>query len=232
MSRLVSDSSASSVRDLLRGLDAERLQIEEEVAAIVNELNSPGVNGAPPAGVSTPLVDAGGFPRADVDLYHVRERRNRLACLRTDHKALMAKLESALIALHQDAQSDVEEAAATKATIATAVGRAANSAAGSADAIEESSSEPFCQINDVLPGSPAAQGGLRTGDLVIVFGGATAHNHRNLAAIADVVRDSVGSSIEVIVQRSSDGGANQVRLSITPMQWEGRGVLGCHFLPA
>ena len=40
-------------------------------------------------GVKGSLVDAEGFPRADIDLFEVRKLRNRLACLQTDHCNIM-----------------------------------------------------------------------------------------------------------------------------------------------
>lgn len=74
----------------------EKENIEAEIEAIVEELNSPGPNGAPPPGLKGNLVDREGFPRADVDVYNIRLKRNRLACLQTDHKELMKKIEDGL----------------------------------------------------------------------------------------------------------------------------------------
>ena len=56
------------------------------------------MNGHP--GLTEPLVDDQGFPRADVDLFEARKLRNRHACLQTDHKALMKQLEAQLFSLH------------------------------------------------------------------------------------------------------------------------------------
>ena len=53
-------------------------------------------------GVKGSLVDAEGFPRADIDLFEVRKLRNRLACLQTDHCNLMKELDGALLNLHSD----------------------------------------------------------------------------------------------------------------------------------
>lgn len=47
-------------------------------------------------GLSGPLVDAEGFPRADIDIFAVRETRHRLACLRTDYLALQKRIEKHL----------------------------------------------------------------------------------------------------------------------------------------
>ena len=65
--------------------------IEEEIAAYVAELTS-GQN----PGVTGPLVDAEGFPRADVDVYRVRHVRHLLARKQTDHKQVMRTIEELL----------------------------------------------------------------------------------------------------------------------------------------
>ncbi|GIQ86289.1 hypothetical protein KIPB_008116, partial [Kipferlia bialata] len=50
---------------------------------------------APPS-----LVDAEGFPLADVDLYSVREARHKIAVLQTEFLDLMKKIESRMHSLH------------------------------------------------------------------------------------------------------------------------------------
>lgn len=65
--------------------------IEEEIEAFVAELtsgNNPGLNG--------PLVDAEGFPRADIDVYRVRQLRHSLVVKQTDHQLIMKKIEALL----------------------------------------------------------------------------------------------------------------------------------------
>ena len=88
--------------------------IEAEIIALTDDLNSNGANNEAAAGVKGPLVDSEGFPRADIDLYAgeellnaqerfcgnhvcaVRAKRHRLACLQTDHKNIMRQIEQAL----------------------------------------------------------------------------------------------------------------------------------------
>jgi hypothetical protein len=41
-----------------------------------------------------------GFPRADIDVYEARVKRHRLACIDTDHKEIMTKIEKVLFSLH------------------------------------------------------------------------------------------------------------------------------------
>ena len=65
--------------DLLK-LMKEKDDIEKSIMDITEYLNAPGM-----PGLQGNLVDAEGFPRADLDLFEVRKMRNRLACLQTDH---------------------------------------------------------------------------------------------------------------------------------------------------
>lgn len=48
-------------------------------------------------GVSGPLVDDEGFPRGDIDLYAVRQARNKYVCAQTDHIEVMKKIEQATL---------------------------------------------------------------------------------------------------------------------------------------
>ena len=75
--RLPPSTTDSTPAARLREMDAQRKAIEEEAEAIATELTSPGLNGEPPVGIDAPLVDSEGFPRADVDLYNARRKRQR-----------------------------------------------------------------------------------------------------------------------------------------------------------
>lgn len=57
--------------------------LEIEADAIHSELTSVGPNGEPPAGVSDPLVDKEDFPRADIDIYNAKRKRQRLRVINT-----------------------------------------------------------------------------------------------------------------------------------------------------
>ena len=58
------------------------------------------MNGNP--GLKSSLIDREGFPRSDVDLMETRKLRHRHACLDTDYKSVMKKLEQQLFNLHSD----------------------------------------------------------------------------------------------------------------------------------
>ena len=51
----------------------------------------------PPIGIDDPLVDAEGYPRADVDVYRARTLRRRFKEIQTDHKALEKRIELGLV---------------------------------------------------------------------------------------------------------------------------------------
>ena len=80
--------SAASARELIQEAERAKASLEAEAEAIAVELDAPvAETGAPGPGLKGPLVDAEGYPRADVDLYRVRTLRGRHATIRTDHKA-------------------------------------------------------------------------------------------------------------------------------------------------
>lgn len=209
----VATADAASPRARLLELDKKRARLEAEMQALVDDLHSPGTNGEPPAGTTSRAdVDAEGFPRGDIDLYATRDKRHRLNVLRNDLKVLMATLEASLHELHSISK--------------TAAGTAPSAPAAPARVVHM---EPFATVQEVLPDSPAAFAGLHTGDRLLSFADVHVGNHRNLSALAEVVRDSVGRGIQVRVQRGGEG--KTLALEVTPKPWAGRGVLGCHFLP-
>lgn len=75
----------------LRRVDAERLKLEKratELAALLTADGMPGLKG----NLDTP----DGYPRDDIDVHQILIWRNELACINTDHKELMKKLETLL----------------------------------------------------------------------------------------------------------------------------------------
>jgi len=248
MAALSGSVDAAGLRKALLDLDKRRASIEEEAQAIEEELESPGPNGAPCPGVHSPLVDQEGFPRADIDVYNVRHKRHRLACLRTDHSTVMREIERSLHALHAATTGGVggtEEpldipgphGEAEIGSGRNQASRGSNTApevsgtASSSPQLRQSSPAfiaPFARIGEVTGGSPSSLGGIREGDELLEFGTVTAHNHRDLHGLADFVAGHVGQEVHVVVRRQ--GVVKELR--ITPARWTGRGVLGCHFLPA
>ncbi|KAJ3298965.1 26S proteasome non-ATPase regulatory subunit 9 [Rhizoclosmatium sp. JEL0117] len=175
-------------------LVAERATIESELSEMLDALKTHNTN------MTDPLVDAQGFPRADIDVYTVRHLRSAIIRRQNDHKAVMTKLEAEMhrvFALLQNSNS------APPPMLARGPAKAA-----------------FAVVNSVAPQSPAATAGLAPGDNVLDFGGVV-----ELANVASVVREGVSISVEV------KRGAQVIKLNLTPQQWSGRGLLGCHLLP-
>eukprot|EP00922_Rhytidocystis_sp_ex-Travisia-forbesii_P034159 GHVS01050756.1.p1 GENE.GHVS01050756.1~~GHVS01050756.1.p1 ORF type:complete len:144 (+),score=66.35 GHVS01050756.1:24-434(+) len=88
---LPSTSSPSSPRCSLLSLSTRRDAIESEMASLSSFLCQPNY-----PGLTEPLVDKQGFPRADIDVYSVRMARHRLSCLKTDYERIMEDIKRLL----------------------------------------------------------------------------------------------------------------------------------------
>ncbi|KAJ7044149.1 hypothetical protein C8F04DRAFT_1028081 [Mycena alexandri] len=205
----------ASAADTARALILQKENIEAQLQLQASILESNGST------FDSPLVDADGFPRADIDIYAVRNARVRIIELRNDLGALMNNLAVAL-------QSVYDPALATP------------------DSPQSSSNgKPFAKVNDVSAGSPAAEAvsrthrlcttvflsdqGLQRGDLVVKFGTLTqqSFSSSSLTPLVEVVASHENRSIPLKVLRSEQA----VFLSLTPKAWGGRGLLGCHIVP-
>ena len=125
--RMNNTPSAENVRGLMARKDA----IEAEMEAQFSILQSNSVT------MDSPLVDADGFPRDDIDVWAVRHARVRIIELRNDHKALMDRIMVALQEVYDPNTRGSED----------------NS---TATANPGASLEPFARVDGVAPGSPAA----------------------------------------------------------------------------
>ncbi len=222
----------------VRALESERAGLEAEAAAAAARLDAAGV------GAAAPLVDAEGFPRADVDVAACRADRHLLAVLSTDHKALSARLEAALHALHAAARAGGGGAANGGAfsTASAAPRRAPRADApemivdeagrvASAIAVPAASVQPFATVDEVAEGGPAAEAGVQVGDAVVRFGHATAQSPAPMAAVAAALAAAEGGAVEAVVRRRGAGAAVTLTLTLRPRAWAGRGLLGCHLTP-
>ena len=69
-------------------------EIEEELEGHINLLKALGV------GMDQPLIDSEGFPRADIDLYQIRETRQMVIMLKNDAKNILSQIEKCLHEIH------------------------------------------------------------------------------------------------------------------------------------
>jgi len=200
------DSPREQVKSLMARKDALESQLETQSSILRG--NSCTMN--------TPLVDADGFPRDDIDIYAVRGARVRIIELRNDLEAVMNDIGKALEAVY-----DVNLTTAASSS----------EASGSSTAEETAvASKPFARVDGVAPNSPAAEAGLQREDLVVKFGQLTfqSFSAASLQPLADVVAAHENRSIPIKVLRSDQA----VFLSLTPRKgWGGRGMLGCHIIP-
>ena len=93
------DPEETALRQSLTQLDIQRRSMELEADTIYMELTTPPSEGVEPMGIDTPLVDADGYPRSDIDLYRARELRQRFRVLQTDHKQIEIKIQNLLTSL-------------------------------------------------------------------------------------------------------------------------------------
>ncbi|XP_063171649.1 26S proteasome non-ATPase regulatory subunit 9 [Candoia aspera] len=162
-------------------------------------------------GMSEPLVDAEGYPRADVDVYQVRTARHNIICLQNDHKALMHQVEQGLHQLHAREKGKRER----------------DEAEARAEAQSQALPQPFARVNAVTPGSPASFSGLQADDEIVEFGSINSHNFQSLQNIATVVQHSEDKPLSVTVVRRGE----KLHLGLTPKRWSGKGLLGCNIVP-
>ena len=116
-------SPPSSILDL----DVRRQALEIEAKAITDELTQPSIDNdgrrTLPMGIDTPLVDADGYPRSDIDIYRAKGLRKRLNEIRYDHKSIMKQIETAL----QNGNSSPFSASSNKMDVSVSTSKATSS---------------------------------------------------------------------------------------------------------
>lgn len=207
-----------SVPEELRALMARKADMEQELQVHEEYLTQPGM-----PGLTGGLVDDEGFPHPHLDHMAIRNARNRVACLRTDYRKVMDDIEKGLHSLHAEGAVHVPPTAS----------RAGPS--GSGDTASVVTLQPFALLDEVSPGSPAAEAGLQVNDRVLQIGDVGWRNpsvpvSEVFQQVAALVRSSENVQLPVCVVR---GGEN-LNLQLCPRKWSGQGLLGCHLskLPA
>ena len=159
--------------EALQALMRKKDALEAEAESLTEQLSCSNMGGA-----TGPLVDSEGYPRGDVDVHATRVARNKLACLNTDHKALMGQIERTMHELHAataaNGTASAGSAPSARSTPAAAAGTAsAVSAAPSASpalTVGDAELAPFALVDSVAPAGPAAAAGLLVGDRLLRFG--------------------------------------------------------------
>ncbi|ETP42222.1 hypothetical protein F442_10852 [Phytophthora nicotianae P10297] len=99
---------------------------------------------------------------------------------------------------------------------------------------QEEGFAPFAQVLSVTDSSPAMQATLKSGDLLVEFGGIVSTTPKCLMAMAECVQKNVNTPIPVVLLRSVETQEEQfeeLRVSLCPRKWEGKGLLGCQLSP-
>ncbi|ORX77968.1 hypothetical protein BCR32DRAFT_328713 [Anaeromyces robustus] len=157
-------------------------------------------------GMTGSLLDSEGFPRADIDIVQIRIARNKIICLKNDYKDIMKQIEQALYDVHKVNKEKKEKVKEEQIK----------------------NQRPFAIVNSVAENSPASEAGLLEKDKIVTFGSINETNHENLKALAKTVMDNKNKPINITVLRKEN---TLVNLVLTPKEWSGRGLLGCHILP-
>ncbi|KAL3642997.1 hypothetical protein CASFOL_013812 [Castilleja foliolosa] len=205
----------------------KRSGMEEEMNAIIEGLCRPGG-----PGLSGNLVDSEGFPRADIDIHAVRAERHRLSELRNDHIDITEKINKNIELLHSAKltpktvhvnDSDPKDQDANVG-MSSSVNNPTSGGASVAMDVDFVLSRPFAMVDEIAEASPAAEDGLQLGDQIVKFGDVE-RGENLLQRLAAEPRQKQGQAIPLLVMRQ---GA-LINLKVTPREWSGPGLLGCHF---
>jgi len=208
------EDDLTKMRKQLKELIHSKDEMEKEIKELTEFLNIGGF------GLRGNLVDKDGFPLEDVNkLLSVREARNKLARLQTDHMNAMKQIEIEMQNLHGTAASLKAISSGTKTEQKPITNLPIQKS--------EPKAEVFAKIDRVLEGSPAQLSGLKVGDLINGFGDVNKDNNDRLKAVGELVRNSEDK--EIIVQVKRTGG--DIKISLIPTKWSGNGLLGCHLIP-
>ncbi|CBH13636.1 proteasome 26S non-ATPase subunit 9, putative [Trypanosoma brucei gambiense DAL972] len=217
--------SGTLLKEELLQLDNKRRSIMRDIEEAMTFLNST------PVGLRGSLVDSEGFPRDDCDLYAVRRARHTVNCGHNDLKSIEATIHEKLSQLHEECRGEAEEQMQRDK-----MKKKSEDDQRRRDELKQvmSSKEPFVRVVDVATGSPAEEGGLICGHLIVQYGDVDAEKvlEGGFGEMARVTSSYEGQMLRVWVRSPSDddcGGARE--LFIVPQRWRGEGLLGCTFEP-
>ncbi|XP_028172498.1 26S proteasome non-ATPase regulatory subunit 9 [Ostrinia furnacalis] len=226
---MVGYSMNGPARDRVIKLMEDKDRIETEIREQTAVLASNNV------GMSDPLVDADGFPRADIDVYKVRHARHRIICLQNDHKSIMRRIEQGLAEVHSDYVGPNGEGPSVVAPSSSAPyanghsnghsnGYANGHGNGHRNGDNNLDDACFAVVGEVQDGSPAYVAGLREHDEILQFGSINSDNYADILQVSHLVTHSVGQNIHVQIRR----GQQILDIDLVPRQWSRPGLLGCH----
>lgn len=203
-------------------LEKKKFDIENQLKELEKVLEQEGN-----VGLTGPLVDNEGYPRADIDLYKVRLARQQINCLRNDYKQVMNRIEVELEKIYTSSSSVKTDERETR----QGNGESGNN--GVTTSVVRT--RPFCLVTQVDPGSPAEEAGILVNDEIVQFGpyvhGTVA---KNLSQIGELVKNSNNKLILLNVARAAADSPNEkkyFKCKLVPKTWSGHGLLGCKIVP-
>ncbi|KAK4777931.1 hypothetical protein SAY87_018118 [Trapa incisa] len=222
---------ATNLKGETMKLMEKRTAIESEMNAIIERLTQPGG-----PGLSGNLVDAEGFPRADIDIPLVRAERHHLSELRNDYLQITDKINENIQILHSVKLAPISRHSGDHSGLDNGAPLTVNPAASESSHVAPMVSftgdmdvdvivrRPFAIVDEIAENSPAVEDGLQLGDQIVKFGNVEAGEDL-LQRLASVSQANQGHAIVVTVMRQG----TLINLTVTPRTWSGRGLLGCHF---
>ena len=187
----------------------EKEKLEKEIEQLVLFLTGPNM-----PGLKGSLVDSEGFPLPNLDIYQIRQARQRYNILNNDYTSLMQKIETELHSYFGNPETSNKKRLEENIPIKIEIGL-------------NDSPVAFAEVTEISAGSPAFASGLNVNDKIVKFGRINYTNHEALTNLASFVRENEGNAIKVLILRE----ASEVTLTIVPQRWEGPGILGCRFKP-
>jgi 26S proteasome non-ATPase regulatory subunit 9 len=224
----------------LRALALQKEEIEREIERLVSCLE------VTPAGVRGPLVDEDGFPRSDCDVYQIRQYRQRLVCLQTDYRQIMREIERLLPEVLTSGPTHAQTARSTASVsrvvesapaVRTASSREhrpgdnqpAQRSEWTGTSLGQSNLRPFAKVVQVEAGSPAAQGGLQEGDLVVRVASCTDWETLAVTVSEHRAQPVVFSIVRGLRTSEADCSITTHDIVVVPTPWAGAGLLGARF---
>jgi len=222
---------ASDAKAALRELISQKDAMEAQIEAL-HEASAQG----------QPLVDAQGFPRADLDVHAIRTARSQLAMLQTDHKNLMSRIERAMLAVHADAKAAKarerpeaaqsapvtrptqpatrKEVPADESKIDEAKGGERPAVAAPISATPASSPSLAATAANLEPfyvvQSVSADSPAEVGGLrpgdLVLAFGSVRKENKSASTMSNVVTSSIGRAITVIVRRPAQDGQGEAQI--------------------
>ncbi|KAJ3677198.1 hypothetical protein LUZ60_002922 [Juncus effusus] len=200
---------ATNLKAETKSLMDQRDGIESEMNALIDTLCRPGG-----PGISGGLADSEGFPRSDLDIPAVLAQRKRLSELRNDYKDITNKIDKNIQILHS-----------AKLAPPKNLGQSTSSQnSQTTPMLVDQNPIAFATIDEIAEDSPAATDGLQLGDEIVRFGSVQVGDGLQGKLVSEA-QSNVGNELSVVVLRNGE----VLDLRVTPRNWRGRGLLGCHF---